>query len=359
MFRPTQTSQLHPKRTDRFVRAVGWVLVVGSFPVWFALFAAPFLPLPATQRVVAAGSFAAVGEIMFWLGGALLGVSVVRRFRKPNVRTGRSFADSSVAVVGATGGLGAAVVGALVREGASTLAIGRDPVRLEELRAGRHCLSTALADVSSEDSLAAAAAATSELDALVIATGTDVRKPLSDHSEADVRSQLDTNLAGAVFTVRAFANHIREGGTIVILGGFGDGRLALPYYSVDVASRAGVAAFAQAMNREFALEGRDLRVCYACPAPADTAAERPFAELWRKMGTPVVSPERVADFVLTTTLQRKPVAIMGWQNALMTRVNAVSPWLANAFGLDSVSRHLRDAFGTPHAEPANWCKEIR
>jgi NADP-dependent 3-hydroxy acid dehydrogenase YdfG len=356
MSRSAHTSR---PRTNRFAQTVGWALVAGSFPVWFALFAAPFLPLPATQRVLAAVSLAAAGEIMFWLGGALLGASVVRRFRKPNVRTGRSFADNSVAVVGATGGLGGAVVDALLREGATTLAIGRDSARLEELRAGRNNLKTAVADVCSEESLAAAATATSELDALVIATGTDVRKSLSAHSESDIRSQLDTNLAGAVFTVRAFADRMREGGTIVILGGFGDGRLALPYYSVDVASRAGVSAFAQAMNREFALEGRDLRVCYACPAPADTAAERPFADLWRKMGTPVVSPERVADFVLTTTLQRKPIAVMGWQNTFITCINTVSPWLANVFGLDSASRHLRDAFGTPHANPASWQEEPR
>jgi hypothetical protein len=44
---------------------------------------------------------------------------------------------------------------------------------------------------------------------------------------------------------------------------------------------------------------------------------------------------------------------MGWRSAFAPRVNAVSPWLANVFGLDSASRHLRDAFGTPPAERAN------
>jgi short-subunit dehydrogenase len=145
----------------------------------------------------------------------------------------------------------------------------------------------------------------------------------------------------------AFAGHVSDGGTIVVLGGFGDGRLGLPYYSVDVASRAGVSAFAQSMNREFALEGRDLRVCYACPAPADTEAERPYASLWRKMGTPVVSPEKAADFVLAVALQRRAVAVMGWRNAFITRVNAVSPWLADVLGLKAAGLQLREAFGAP------------
>ena len=138
----------------------------------------------------------------------------------------------------------------------------------------------------------AAATDAPDLDAVVIAIGADVRKPLSAHTEADIRIQLDANLTGAILLTKTFAGRVRDGGSIVILGGFGDGRLGLPYYSVDVATRAGVSAFAQAMNREFELEGRDLKVCYACPAPADTPAERPFAELWRRWARPSCRPRR-------------------------------------------------------------------
>jgi NAD(P)-dependent dehydrogenase (short-subunit alcohol dehydrogenase family) len=336
----------------RFVRGLGWVLVIASFPIWLGLFAAPFLPLPAAQRVVVAGGLAVVGEVMFWVGGAILGASVVARFRKPKVRNGRSFAGKSVAVLGATGGLGTAIVEALEREGASVLAVGRDRQRLEALAAGRPALSTAVADATSEQSLAAAAATTRELDAVVVAIGVDVRKPLAAHTAEDIRVQLDTNLGGAILITRAFADRLRDGGTIVLLGGFGDGRLGLPYYSADVASRAGVSAFAQAMNREFALEGRDLRVSYACPAPADTPAERPFAEVWQRMGTPLVSAEKAADFVLVATLRRRGVAVMGRRNALISRVNTVSPWLADVLGMKKAGRQLREAFGASGTEGA-------
>lgn len=336
----------HTVQRNRFAKGLGWFLVIGSFPVWFALFAAPFLPLPVAQRGLVAAALAFAGEAMFWVGGAILGASVVARFRKPKVRTGGSYAGRTVAVVGATGGLGASIVDALAREGAAVLALGRDSQRLEAVRGGRQSIATATLDVNSPQSLESAAADAPELDAVLVAIGADVRKPLSVHTEADIRIQLDSNLAGAILLTKLFADRVREGGSIVILGGFGDGRLGLPYYSVDVATRAGVSAFAQAMNREFELEGRDLKVCYACPAPADTPAERPFAELWRKMGTPVVSPEKVADFVLAATLQRKATAIMGWQNAFISRVNGVSPWLADVFGLKAAGRQLREAFGS-------------
>lgn len=345
MPRPASAEGSTAKKSNRLTRWIGWTLLIGSFPVWFALFAAPFLPLPAAQRVAVAGGFALAGEAMFWIGGAILGASVVARFRKPKVRTGRSFAGKSVAVVGATGGLGTAIVDALRREGADVLALARDAQRLGALGATRANLRTAVADIASEQSMLDAIRGAADLDVLLVATGADVRKPLALHSAEDVSSLLEVNLAGVILTVKTFAGHMKDGGTIVVLGGFGDGRLGLPYYSADVASRAGVSAFAQSMNRELALEGRDLRVCYACPAPADTEAERPYADLWRRMGTPVVSPEKVADFVLAVALQRRAVAVMGSQNAFITRVNAVSPWLADVFGLKAAGLLLREAFG--------------
>ena len=138
---------------NRLVKGIGWFLVIGSFPVWFALFAAPFFPLPVAQRGLLAAGFAVAGEVMFWVGGAILGVSVIARFRKPKVRTGRSYAGKTVAVAGATGGLGASIVDALVREGASVLALGRDPQRLEALRGSRPGIATATLDVGSLQSL--------------------------------------------------------------------------------------------------------------------------------------------------------------------------------------------------------------
>jgi NADP-dependent 3-hydroxy acid dehydrogenase YdfG len=344
---PPSTSA--PGKRRRGLQLLGWILLIGSFPVWCALFVAPFLPLPPAQRVLVAGAFAVAGEAMFWTGGALLGAAVVARFRKPKVRTGKSFAGTRAAVLGATGGLGSAIVDALRREGASVLAMARDAGRLEALGATRPGLGLAQVDVTSEASLASAAAAVDDLDLLVVATGADVRKPLAEHSAAEIQLLLDTNLGGAVLAVRAFADHLQDGGTIVLLGGFGDGRLGLPFYSVDVASRAGISAFAQAMNREFALGHRDLRVCYACPAPADTEAERPNAELWREMGTPLAAPEKVADFVLVTALRRQATAVMGWRNRLISRVNGMSPWLADVVGLRAAGVTLRTANGAPAA----------
>lgn len=346
----TPTTSAPPRRGRRQLRILAWILVIGSFPVWFALFAVPLLPLPPAQQIGVAGGLALAGEVMFWVGGAILGGPVIARFRKPRVRTGRSFRDTSAAVVGATGGLGAAIVDALRREGASVVALGRDTGQLAALRSRHPDVTTGHCDVTSADSIDAAARLVPPLDVVVVATGLGVRKALSEQSPDDVHAQVATNLAGFILAVRAFAPRMRDGATIVVLGGYGDGGLGLPYHAVDAATRAGVATFAQAMNREFALEGRGVRIAYACPAPADTPAERPYLALWRDMNTRVVSAAKVADFVLVAARRRRGMAVMGWQNGLIARVNRSSPALADAVALRRVGVKLREALGAVRIE---------
>lgn len=331
------------KKPNKVLKKVAFGLVLGSFPVWFGLFLAPFLPLPVGQRALVGGGLALLGEVMFWGGGAILGTEALARFRTPNVTTGKSFSGKRVAVLGASGGLGSAVVRALQREGAEVVALVRERGRLAEalpeLTVEAHTLD--LTDFAGLESVATQVGA---LDLLVCATGQDIRKELAAHTTGELTEEIAVNLVGPMLLTRAFLPVLKEGGAIALLGGFADGRLGLPYYSADVASRAGVAAFCESMNRELTLEERDLRLCFICPAPADTEAERPYTELWRQLGAPLVAPERVANFVLGALLGRRPVAIMGWSNQLIAKVNALSPELADLLGLARVGGLLRGAF---------------
>lgn len=325
---------------------LGWWLVTLSVPIWCVVFVAPFLPLEAAWQALVGALAIALGEGMFWLGLALLGPVVAARLRPPRVDSGRSFAGKRVAVLGATGGLGEAIVAALRRESAEVLALGRDPLKLSEL-AARHDTATLPIDLTRPATITAAAAQAGELDAVIVAAGVDVRKSLLAHDDADVEVQLAINLQAPILLTRAFAPRLRAGGVIAHLGGFGDGRLALPYYSADVASRAGLAAFCESANREFALEGLDVTVAYLCPAPADTLAERPFAGLWTDMGTPPVAPAAVADFVLRAVLARKQAAVMGCSTWWITKANGLSASIADRLALRRVGRSLQRVFGDP------------
>jgi NAD(P)-dependent dehydrogenase (short-subunit alcohol dehydrogenase family) len=316
--------------------------VVASFPVWFAaLFVVPFLPLDGSTSVAVAGACIAAGEGLFWGGGLVLGPSLMARFRAPKVTTGASYAGKRVVVVGASGGLGASVVQALVREGAEVVALVRD---VHTIDAGPHVTVDEI-DLGDAASIEAAAARCGAVDHVVCAAGVDVRKTLLAHSVDEIDRELTVDLRGPLLLTRAFLPVLNHEGSFALLGGFADGRLALPYYAADVAARAGLAAFVESMNRELSLEGASQRLTFVCPAPADTSAERPHAALWSKMGTPLVAPSVVANFVLQALLQRKNRAVMGWSTRALALLNAMSPTVADLLVVGRFGPLLRDAFG--------------
>ncbi len=321
-----------------------WVLIVLSVPVWCAVFVAPFLPLSVAERSVVAAVAVVAGEIMFWLGVAMLGPELAAKLKKPNVNNRQSYRGKRVAVVGATGGLGRAITQALIREGAEVVALARDISKLGTEHSGiAQCIPI---DMRSYLSIHEAAVQVGQLDAVVIATGTDVRKPLQEHSQEDLDHQWELNLRGPINVTKEFLANMTSRGVIAHLGGFGDGRLALPYYSANVSTRAGLAAFCESMNRELELEGKNITVSYLCPEPADTEAERPFRELWTKMGTPPIAPEKVADFVLQSVLMKKPLSIMGLQTWIVAKINGMSVFAADGLGLRSAGKHLKAVFGS-------------
>ena len=265
--------------------------------------------------------------------------------------------DTTVVIVGASGGIGSAVARAAVERGARVVLAARDASKLSELAAalgsGASAHPVDLADAASVAALRdAALAAHGRVDYVVNAAGYDVRKPLGDHAPEEIERMIAINLRGAVLLTRVFLPTLtaQGAGGIVHVGGFADGRLAFPYYSVDVATRAGLAAFVESVNRE--LNSRTVVVSYFSPAPVDTPAERPFHPIWRAMGLRIETPERVADALLTSMLKCQRLYIMG---GLATRtfaaLNAAAPRLADALLLNRYSRILR-SFLDPAAQPA-------
>jgi len=333
------------QRLKLLAHRVAWASLIASFPVWTAAFVVvPFLNIPVAQRGALAGGLLVAGEVMFWGAGLVLGKAALARFRKPRVNTGTSFAGKRVAVLGATGGLGSAIARAAVREGATVVLVARDRQKLEPLAQALKA-ELVIADITDPVALAEARLQLGELDHVVCATGIDVRKSLASHSSAEIHRELQVDLLGPILVVQALLDNLRERGSIALLGGFGDGGLAFPYHSVNVAARAGLAGFCESVNRELALSGRSQRLSYLSPAPADTEAERPYAKFWTEMGTSLVPVSKVADFVLVTLLTRKATAVMGASARLLTFVNALSPRLADLLAMRRLGARLKAEFG--------------
>ena len=270
----------------------------------------------------------------------------------------KHFANKSVLLFGASGGLGEAYARAFSQEGARLLLVGRNVSKLTALACRLEGdISIYEADITSQEALSGLSlfveAWAGKLDVIVNATGYDVRKALEDHSEEDIRKCLETNLMGAIFVTKVFVPLMRnsKGSVIVHTGGFADGRLAFPYYSADVASRAGVFSFVEAMNRELYQEGRAARLIYFCPNAAHTPAEEPYHGVWREMGVSISSVEEVSAELIKTVSRIQTVSIMGGATRFFAKLNGLFPKLADVLLMKKYGVILKKHFGISSGSP--------
>ena len=253
-----------------------------------------------------------------------------------------------VVVIGASGGLGSEIARTFSKAGERIVLAARDTAKLTSL-ANELNASTYIVDITN---LASVEALRNEvmrnyghMDVVINATGYYVRKAFEQHTAEDLRRTVEVNLLGAMNITHAFVRDMSDG-VIAHLGGFADGRLSFPYYAADAASRAGVASFAEAMNRELRLEGRSVTLLYFSPSPADTDAERSFHELWRQMGTKIVPTERVAAELRRAVIQKRKQYVMGGMLVSgFAKLNAAFPNLADALMMNKYGKKLQSFFG--------------
>ena len=247
---------------------------------------------------------------------------------------------SIAAVFGAAGGIGGAVCAELYRGGAEVVGLGRHPERIQKEFHGR------AVDLNDPASLEAALDALLERlpDIVVIAAGYDVRKPFLAHDEAEIARSVSTNYLSLVAICRRLLPGFtaRGSGSIVYVGGFGDGSLAFPFHSVDASTRAAAASFLESLGRESA---SGLRFLYFGPPAVRTTAEEAYLEQWRKIGVPIVSPERVARR-LTKAIERGERSVaMGLGTRAGIVANALSTRLMDVLFMNAYRDSFARAFG--------------
>ena len=177
--------------------------------------------------------------------------------------------DKVVMVVGATGGIGAAVAGAFAAEGAQLALVGRDGAKLAALAevVGRHDVASATftCDLLNADQPAAVVRQAEQrfgrLDVLVNCAGNAKRGALDDVTDADFESTLQVKLLGPVRLVRAALPGMRERrfGRIVMVGGL-NGRNPTGQAVVGGAVNAGAANVARQLAKANAASGITVNV---------------------------------------------------------------------------------------------------
>ena len=190
------------------------------------------------------------------------------------------FTGRRVVVTGAGSGIGAATVTRLLDEGGTVVAydVSADGLATTWAAAdnagyGKH-LTTAVVDVSSEESVAAAiTAAVSDLgglDVLVNAAAIQRCAHTHEHTLAEWNATLAVNLTGTFLMTRQALPALLDSGRGVVVNFTSTAAsFAHPYMSAYAASKGGVLAFTHALALEYSKQG--LRAVNVQPGGVATA----------------------------------------------------------------------------------------
>lgn len=179
-----------------------------------------------------------------------------------------------VLVTGASRGIGAACVRALLDGGAHVALVGRHQRGLAEVAAGSSRAAVVTADLADADARASAVdgavAGLGGLDALVLAAGVAMHTPFEALTESAFRRQLELNLLAPLMMVQQALPHLRAGrGSVVFVGSTLADRPA-PTTTAYAASKAGL----HNATRQLAAELAPVRVNCVSPGVVDTAMTR-------------------------------------------------------------------------------------
>jgi len=167
-------------------------------------------------------------------------------------------------VVGASRGIGLAIAKGLAGAGAEVILAARSLDKLKTEAAAIHGAAIEL-DITSPDSIVAAAAAAGDVDILVNVAGTNIRRPFENYTPDEYRFILETNLHGIFQITQLVGKRMKargRGGKIISIGSLTSVR-GMPFLTVYAITKGALAQFTMALAAEW---GRD-NIQVNCIAP--------------------------------------------------------------------------------------------
>jgi NADP-dependent 3-hydroxy acid dehydrogenase YdfG len=245
----------------------------------------------------------------------------------------RSLYKKIAIITGASSGIGRATALALAEAGACIALVGRNEHHLHEVAAAVRSLGgeaiTLPADITRQDQVNLFVKKTLEqwgrVDILVSNAGQYIRAPVEEMSLGSLEQSMAVNFYGHVYAIQAVLPTMlhQKSGQILLVSSM-DAKKGLPNDAPYVSAKFALSGFGEVLRQE--VRGRGVAVTTIFPGRVDTPM---IANLKVPWISAKVSPEVVANAIVSAAKRRPAEVILPFQARLLYLLNVVAPRLAD------------------------------
>lgn len=244
--------------------------------------------------------------------------------------------DKRVLVTGASGGIGRALVAALLEEGAQVLLSGRDHealLKVVQHHAERERTAVFAADLTDAPDRARlcdfAARWRGGIDILINNAAINDFSLLMAQPTESLDVVIATNLVAPIDLCRRLASSLeRRGQAHIVNIGSVFGAIGFAGNSLYCATKFGLRGFSEALRRELADTG--IKVHYFAPRATRTAFNTaPVDDMNGALGNASDDPAQVASDIVKALQADKLEYVIGWPEKFFARLNALLPRLVD------------------------------
>jgi short-subunit dehydrogenase len=232
-------------------------------------------------------------------------------------------------ITGASGGIGQALVAALLAEGAQLLLVGRQTEVLQALgnaHAGKVTVVTAdIRQRSERDAVVAAAQRLGGINTLINAAGVNHFGLLEQHDENAIAELIELNVTATLQLTHRLLPLLRQQGRALVVNlGSTFGSIGYPGFSAYCASKFALRGFSEALRRELA--DTQVKVLYFAPRATQTSMNAAnVVAMNDELNVAMDDPHSVARQLLAAIRREEEERYLGWPEQLFVRLNSLLP----------------------------------
>lgn len=232
-------------------------------------------------------------------------------------------------ITGASGGIGQALVAALLEEGAQLLLVGRQTDALQML-ANAHTskVQVVQADIrerSGREAVVAAAQRFGGINTLINAAGVNHFGLLEQHDETAIADLIGLNVTATLQLTHRLLPMLRQQGRALVVNlGSTFGSIGYPGFSAYCASKFALRGFSEALRRELA--DTQVKVLYFAPRATQTSMNAAnVVAMNDELNVAMDDPHSVALQLLAAIRREEEERYLGWPEKLFVRLNSLLP----------------------------------